>query len=52
MQQVSALLVSVPPTALISVPIEWFVNVNGFITALTPVRKTSHSHVLQVDGVA
>lgn len=52
MQRVSALLVSVPPTALISVPIECFVNVNEFITALTPVRKRSRSHVLQVDGVA
>lgn len=38
-QWVSALLVSFPHIALISVLIEWFVNVNGFITALTPVRE-------------
>lgn len=30
---------SVPSVALISVPMEQFVNVNGFVTALTLVRS-------------
>ena len=30
-----------PPVALISVLIEQFANVNGFITALAPVRERS-----------
>ena len=46
------LLMSAPAVALISVLMEQLVNVNGFITALAPVREKTGLHVLQIDGEA